>query len=308
MDVIGVDGGNSKTELVVATLEGELVAHVRGPGSNSHAVGADGCVEVLAALVEQAGLEEAAAHGVFFLCGADVPADLAELQAAVDRRGWARRSHVDNDTFALLWAGAGRADAVAVVCGSGINCVGRSADGRIARYPSLGWTTGDWGGGEPLGREALFLSARAKDGRGEPTALVEVIEEHFGRLVEEVGEAIHYRRLGAQRLGELAPAVMAAASSGDRVALGLVERLAEEVALFARRALRDLALDDANVVLGGGLLRGGVLADLVVQRLPPNARPIVLREPPVLGSALAALDAAGASPEAAARLRAAFGG
>ncbi len=308
MDVIGVDGGNSKTELVVATLEGELVSHVRGPGSNSHAVGADGCVEVVGALVEQAGLRAPAEHGVFFLCGADVPADLAELQSAVDRRGWARRALVDNDTFALLWAGAERADAVAVVCGSGINCVGRSADGRIARYPSLGWTTGDWGGGEPLGREALFLAARAKDGRGEPTALVEVIEEHFGQSVEDVGEAIHYRRVGPQRLGELAPAVMAAVSGGDQVARALVERLAEEVALFARRALRDLGLDDADVVLGGGLLRGEVLADMVVQRLPPQARPIVLREPPVLGSALAALDAAGASQAAAARLRAAFHG
>ncbi len=37
--IVGADGGNTKTELVAATVDGELLALVRGPGSNSHAAG-----------------------------------------------------------------------------------------------------------------------------------------------------------------------------------------------------------------------------------------------------------------------------
>jgi N-acetylglucosamine kinase-like BadF-type ATPase len=304
--VLGVDGGNSKTELLAATSDGELLALVRGPGSNSHGVGAHGAARVIDALVAEAAVVTPAECGAFFLCGADVPDDVAELRAEIDACGWVRQVLVDNDTVALLRAGTDRADAVAVVCGSGINCVGRRADGRIVRYPALGWETGDWGGADMLGREALFLAARAEDGRGEPTALVELVRRRFGAArVEDVGIDLHYRRLPHARLGELAPLVVAAAAQGDAVAGALLDRLADEIALFVRRAFRDLELGEADVVLGGGMLDPGegALHDRVLERLPEGARPTVLRDPPVLGAALAALDALDAGDDAKARLR-----
>jgi N-acetylglucosamine kinase-like BadF-type ATPase len=305
--ILGADGGNTKTELVAATLDGEQLAYVRGPGSNSHGPGgADATAQVLAALVERADVDTPAHTGVFFLCGADVPSDVTDLEEALARRGLVRRAIVDNDTFALLRAGTDAPDAVAVVCGGGINCVGRAADGRTARYPALGWETGDWGGGEILGREALFLAARAEDGRGEPTVLVELLRSHFDLpSATAVGEAVHYGRIPAARLGELSEAIVAAAGDGDAVARSIVERLASEIGLLVARAFRDLGVEDADVVLGGGTLRHGegVLHDLVVAELPAGARPVVLRCPPVLGAALAALDAAGATEAAKSRLR-----
>lgn len=304
--IVGVDGGNSKTELLAATEDGALVALVRGPGSNSHAAaGPEGTADVIDRLVVDAGLELPVEHGAFFLCGADVPADHAALTAVVARRGWTRASTVDNDTFALLRAGTDRADAVAVVCGAGINCVGRSASGGVARYPALGWETGDWGGADGLGCEALFLAARAEDGRGEPTALAAAVRVHFGATsVEAVGVDVHYRRLERTRLGELAPLVVAAAADGDAVALRLVERLADEVALWVARAFRDLGLGAADVVLGGGMLADehGLLVERVVERLPAGSTPLVLHDRPVLGAALVALDAVGAAEAAKTRL------
>jgi N-acetylglucosamine kinase-like BadF-type ATPase len=160
-----------------------------------------------------------------------------------------------------------------------------------------------------LGREVLFHAARAEDGRGEPTALVDVVRAHIAvESVSALGEAVHYRRIREQRLGELAPAVVAAAESGDAVARRLVERLAEEIALLAAKALRQLGLGEADVVLGGGMLRrgAGLLHDEVVSRLPEGARPVVAVDPPVVGAALAALEAVGASADAGARLRNAF--
>ena len=308
--ILGADGGNSKTDVVVATLDGDLVARVRGPGNNSHAVGSEATIAFLAGLVERPLAGTTASHGVFYLCGVDIPSDRATLAAALEREAWVERATVDNDVFALLRAGTDAPDAVAVVCGAGINCAGRSSDGRVARYPSLGWETGDWGGSVMLGREVLFHAARADDGRGQPTALRDVVADHFGASVPEVGEAVRYRRLPAERLGELAPAVVAAAEAGDAIARRLVERLADEVVLMATRALADLGLTESTtpVLLGGGMLRSGtgLLYDEVLARLAeraPNAEPVPVTAPPVLGAALDALHAAGAPPEAAARLR-----
>jgi N-acetylglucosamine kinase-like BadF-type ATPase len=312
--VLGVDGGNSKTELLAVSADGSPVAYVRGPGSNAHGPGgAEASADVVAELVERSRLNAPAAHGSFFLCGADVAADVGALTAALEARGLARRVEVDNDTFALLRAGSDAPDAVAVVCGSGINSAGRNAAGRTVRYPALGWETGDWGGADALGREALFHAARAEDGRGGPTVLVELVRAHFGlESAAAVGEEVHYRRVPRARLGELAPGVVAAAA-GDAVAKALVLRLADEIGLLAWKALRDLELlqRPADVVLGGGMLCGeGLLHDAVLARLAqhaPHARPVVASVPPVVGAALAALDGVGAPAAAEARLRAAVG-
>ena len=304
--ILGVDGGNSKTALLVATTDGELVARGRGRGANVHALGAAAVADVIGALIADSGTPLPVDHAAFFLCGADVPSDVAMLERAIDGRGWARERIVDNDTFALLRAGTDAADAVAVICGMGINVVGRAAGGRVARYPSLGWETGDWGGAQMLGREVLRLAARGEDGRGERTSLTELVRAHFGALsVEAVGVDVYYRRLPESRLGELAPGVVGAAAAGDSVARSLVARLADEIVLMARRALRDLGLLEADVVLGGGMLdRGeGLLYDEVVARLPAGARAVAAVDPPVLGAALAALDAAAATDGAKARLR-----
>jgi N-acetylglucosamine kinase-like BadF-type ATPase len=106
--------------------------------------------------------------------------------------------------------------------------------------------------------------------------------------------------------------VVAAAGDGDLVAGRLVDRLAEEIALMAWKALRDLELleSEADVVLGGGMLQSGegYLHEQVVARLErvaPNARAVVAVDPPVVGAALAALDGVG-GPDAGERLRRAF--
>jgi N-acetylglucosamine kinase-like BadF-type ATPase len=294
--VVGVDGGNSKTDVVVATTGGEPVSFVRGGGSNSHGPGGSAaCIEVIASLVD---LHEQADRAVLFLCGADLPHDVIELTQLARARRWARAVVVDNDTFALLHAGTDAADAVAVICGAGINCVGRGRD-RIVRYPALGWESGDWGGAEALGQEALYHANRAVDGRGEPTSLVELVELHFGKPVVEVGADLHYRRMPRARLGELAPAVVA---SDDAIARALTQRLADEIVLLVDRALRDLGVDDADVVLGGGMLADrGRLYGLVAEQLP--SEPIVSTLPPVAGAVLAALE-----PRVHARFRDAFTG
>ena len=143
----------------------------RGPLSSPHHVGLDGCLRVLEELLAEAtaaaGLpaeQPVAAVGHVLLAGADLPVEERALHDAISARGWAVRTTVSNDTFAILRAGTERGWGVAVVCGAGINCVGVAPDGRHVRFPALGTITGDWGGGHDVGLAAV--SARgAQRGR-----------------------------------------------------------------------------------------------------------------------------------------------
>jgi N-acetylglucosamine kinase-like BadF-type ATPase len=316
--VLAIDGGNSKTDVVLVQPDGHTLAHVRGPGSSPHHVGVAGTVEILDELVQkaaaQAGLHSGypvAALGEVYLAGVDFPSEQEQVAAAVREQGWAPDTVVDNDTFALLRAGTDVPDAVAVVCGAGINCVGVAADGRHARFASLGRISGDWGGGGELGAEAMWWAARAVDGRGPATSLSTLVPDYFGLAdVPSVYESIHFGRLDERRLIELAPTVLSASRDGDEVARGIVANLATEVVAMARAALSRLGMLDtpAVVVLGGGVLtsRDPVLLGAIDERLAaeaPRARSVVTEVPPVVGAALLGLDRSGASPEAKQTLR-----
>ena len=228
------------------------------------------------------------------------------LQERAAHAGWASEVSLDNDTFALLRAGSRAANRIAVVCGAGINCVGLSAAGGLVRFPSLGAISGDWGGGGSLGTEALFLAVRAEDGRGQPTALREAIMEHFGtRSVVDVTAALHFGDMPRSRLHELAPVLLRVAAAGDEPAAAVVERLAEEVFLLVRATLDRLSLREqpTDVVLGGSVLaaRRPRLTEGVSRRLAayaPNARLLVVDDPPVIGAALLGLDALGSPLDA----------
>lgn len=311
--VVAVDGGNSKTDVALVEADGRVLSHVRGPGSSPHALGVDGAAALLDGLVAKAaaraGLPAArpiADVASVYLAGADLPPEIRMLHRAIGAHGWAEELVVDNDTLALLRAGTDEPNAVAVVCGAGINCVGVRADGRQTRFPSLGRISGDWGGGLQLGDEALFAAARAADGRGAPTVLQRRIVEYFGaRSVDEVIEDIHFGRLPHSRLGELAPLVLRAASEEkDPSATAIVGRQAEEVVLYAATALRRLELleEPAVVVLGGGVLTGRdpLLHERISTGLAqhaPLATTTVTESAPVVGAALLGLDRLGATDE-----------
>ena len=316
--VLAVDGGNSKTDVVLADRAGRLVAHVRGPGSSPHSLGIEGCADLLDDLVGKAAAQvgsvasHVAEHAGIYLAGVDIPAETALITEAIEKRQWARHLVVDNDTFALLRAGTDDHDAVAVVCGAGINCVGVASDGRHARFPSLGRISGDWGGGVQLGDEALWWAARAADGRARPTALEDLIVAHFKRSsLQEVIEDFHFGRLRHASLGELAPAVLRAASHAqDPTAMAIVRRQAEEVTSLVGAALRRLDLVDrhATIVLGGGVLTSAdpfLMAEISagLQTTAPRAEWRVTEVPPVVGAALHGLDQVGHEPDAEARLR-----
>ena len=294
--LLAVDGGNAKTDVALFDREGNVLGLVRGPGSSPHEHGVDGALDRIEALVIEAGADGPVEHAELLLAGVDFPAEVQTLQARAQARGWAERVQVANDTFAVLRTGTDRGWGVAVVCGAGINCLGLGPDGREARFPALGDITGDWGGGQDLGLEAVWSAARSEDGRGPKTSL-------------ELAQAVHTGAIARRRFIELAPLVLAEAARDD-VAAAIVRRLADEVVALVRVALERIGPvpEPPDVVLGGGVLQArnelllGAI-DAALERIDVPHTLTVVDAPPVVGAALRALDALGAAPSAHLRLR-----
>ncbi len=303
--VLGVDGGNSKTDVALVAPDGRLLAAVRGD-SISHQqvgleVGADRLVALVAAARGSAGLgaDDPIANGaVYCLAGADSPGDIRRLTAALARRPLARTGQVLNDAFAPVRAGADRGWGVAIICGAGVNAAGIAPDGRTARFAALGAISGDWGGGGDVAMTGLGAAVRARDGRGPRTVLERRIPAFFGLARPlDVSNAIEHGSLTYAALRHLSPVVFEAAAEGDTVARGIVERLADELATMAIAIVRRLGMvrSDPDVVLAGGVFEAydgdferrisdGILA------VAPAARVARSTALPVTGAALLALD------------------
>jgi N-acetylglucosamine kinase-like BadF-type ATPase len=232
----------------------------------------------------------------------------------VDTRGWSRRTVVLNDTFAVLRAGTDDGWGVAIVCGSGVNCVGVAPDGTQLRFPSLGTISGDWGGGYDLGLAATFAAARSEDGRGPKSTLERAVPAHFGlETPHQLALAIHRGELAQRRVAELSPLVFAEAGD-DPVAAQIVERQADELVAIAAATIRRLGIADeaTPVLLGGGVVHRNhrVLVPLVEAGLRAACPRVEVRassSPPIVGAALLALDELGSTVEAQARLRSELG-
>jgi N-acetylglucosamine kinase-like BadF-type ATPase len=322
--LLALDGGGSKIDATLLTVGGGVLGAVRWVGPDVDrpdwdAGAAPGEMRRVANAVDavcaDAGVDRlrlpVAELGMYCLAGADLPADDRRIAAALKKRGWTAEDVVRNDTFAVLRAGSERGWGVAVVCGYGINCSGVAPDGETVRFPAIGPVSGDWGGGIDIGGSALWHAVRAEDGRGEPTALEQLVPEYFGMKDPiQVTEAIHLGRLRRERVVELAPTVFRAAGDGDAIARSIIDRQADEVVAMAGSAIRRLRMTDLDfeVVLGGGIFRtddGDFFEriDAGLRSVAREARMVVLSVPPIVGAALLGLDRLGSDAQSSERVR-----
>src|SRR6266487_7104290 len=180
--VLGVDGGNTKTIALVASLDGAILGAGRGgcgdiynaPTSTEWRDSTSAAIANVEYAVTSA-LD--AAHirpsdlvtAVFSMAGADWPEDFAYIEAAMEDRGFGRTIHVQNDALGVLHAGSLDATGVSVVCGTGAATGARAADDRV-------WHSSTWQnqvqGSAHLGRKTLNAVYRAELGIEPPTTLI----------------------------------------------------------------------------------------------------------------------------------------
>ncbi|WP_161976599.1 N-acetylglucosamine kinase [Mycolicibacterium sp. CH28] len=306
--LIAVDGGNSKTDILLLGPDGTVAGHRRqggfSPVGQTANAELDQLVNGIRELTAQCGNPPIALVAAY-LANADFPEQEAEYAAYLRAAGLAERVVVGNDMVALLRSGASGPTGVAVVCGAGINCIGLGTGGRQVRFPALGELTGDWGGGRALAAEAMFLACRGEDGRGPQTLLSAVIADHFNtKTAVDVGIAFSRDRIPSDRLHEVVPLIFRAAARGDEGAVELVRRQAAEVIAMAKVAIvaLDLADQDCEVILGGGVLVARdplLIADITagLVRMCPAVRIVVLDQPPIVGAALLGIAALADAPD-----------
>ena len=273
--VIGVDGGGSKTRVVVADEQGAEIATVEGAGSAVRPGEAERSADAIAALVRDALASCAMTHVVpKVLCagvaGVGRESERHRLWQALASRELADEVVVHGDFAIALDDAFGDGAGVLLIAGTGSVAYGRGPSGSVARCGGWGPVCGDEGSGAWIGRRALSIVTAAADGREPATALTGALLT--AAQVNETADLIPWAAAASPAaLATLAPVVLATAHAGDLRANALVSLAVEELVLHVRTLARQLFGDEraaVPVAFAGGLLkRGSPLRKRLEQRL-----------------------------------------
>lgn len=263
MAVLAIDiGGSGSRALlrdeVVHTASGGPVTITDGGLSISDALDS-----LVAQLPESDGELDVVAVGMASLVAFGEPDAIAD---EVRRRWRCRQVLLASDAVMALVSAWGLRGGAVVAAGTGVVGLATDFADRWHRVDGWGHHLGDAGGGAWIGARGLQAALRAADGRtGGSPLLKEKAEAGFGALTG-LPAAITGAPSAARALAGFVPAVVAAASEGDRVAAGILSSAADELADTAAAAVADA--DAPRIALVGGLTGIDALVSRFEQRMP----------------------------------------
>ena len=260
---LGIDGGGTKIECVLADEAGEVLARATGPGANLRRATPEDLRSALAACFDSlrttAGLTELHPEVVCAgFAGASDAGAQAMAQQVLSELLQPRSLYVVGDMEVALEAAVGAGPGVVLVAGTGSIAFGRNAEGRTARAGgegarrnAAGELTGDAGSGFDIGRRALEAIRQTE------TILAEAVLAVLGaERVEQLNAWLVPDR--AAELAALVPLVTRAARRGDPVARNILEQAGAALGRLAEGVLRELEALDADVQV---YATGGVFSE-----------------------------------------------
>jgi N-acetylglucosamine kinase-like BadF-type ATPase len=298
---LGVDGGGTKTALVLIDSDGTIKATHLAPGSYYLTIGLDGLGKLLAegvsAVLAKAALRTEDLNFAFFgLPAFGEDTGLIGALSRLPQQFLPAGAFLCGNDMICGWAGSLLCrDGISIVAGTGSICYGER-NASIARCGGWGELFSDEGSAYWIACRGLNLFSRMSDGRTARGPLYEIVKQSLN-ISEDLDLCGHvFSRLGGDRarIAQLSKLVTQAALAGDDQAMIIVRQAAEELALMVDATRRQLGFADAEPVAvsySGGVFDnvGALLLEHFTASLHAHRPGYQVSEPalpPAIGAAL----------------------
>lgn len=311
--ILGIDGGATKTDMVLTDQQETILARVHAGPSNIHTIEEKTIVknlrEGLHELFKQAGLPRTTkltALGAGF-AGIDNE-QLHRLAVSIIKQAMGKslpsstkKIQVVNDTIIGFWSGTSNNEGICIIGGTGSNCYGRTKRGKEAWASGLDWILSDEGSGWEQGWKALRATVKSYDGRGPKTAIEKMVYKHYKiKQARELLKIVYEPDYGKHDIGKLAIFVEEAALAGDKVAKQICKESAQELFSAIQAVGKKLSLKKntpVEIVLIGGVIQNNPVVKRafkqLVKKIYPKAVFIIPKVKPAMGSVRLAISTIG---------------
>ncbi|MBI3885868.1 MAG: ATPase [Opitutae bacterium] len=285
---IGVDGGGSKTELILVDPAGAIVARHTAAGTNPSLVGPELAGSTLRAaldelLAQSPSASDQIASTRLFMAGSPP----FWRQFAESLQGFGEVVAAD-DSLPVVELATKGAPGLILHAGTGSFVAARAADGALHYAGGLGWKLGDPGSAFDVGRRGIARGLLELQGWLPPTPLAEALVRHAG-----LGDAAMITRLfysaddANVRIGAFAPVVTDLAAQGCHPAqLVLVESITGLVELARGVTSRLFKNQLVTCGVSGALLNSAPAVHTLRSLVTTHTWPVGLcfiAEPPIEG-------------------------
>lgn len=308
---LGVDGGQSHTEAVIADGNGDILGRGVG-GPSNHAEQPGGRERLRNAVTESVGtaLKEvrrmddrlenlisgcgfASAH-FGMTGGADFKEEIISKTVRSDILT------VGHDAPNALYGALAGSPGVVVIAGTGSIVYADAGDGRTAQVGGLGYLFSDEGSGFWLAAQTVRLAVKEQDGLIPISGVAQLVLDHFeAARLRDVTNGYYNGMISRDCLARLARDANDAAAAGNRPLALEIERGADTLVKGVAVAAERTGLQgNFAVSCVGGMFDGQLMRDAFARSLAANLPGAVLIEPrygPAVGSLLIAYKQAGIS-------------
>ena len=263
LNIIGVDAGGSKTEIILSDAEGRVQARaLRGTG-NPNDVGVDACVDIIADAVGEL-LKGTMPDALFAGISGAGSGDNAQRirQGLIDRLGDGCAVEVGTDAQNLLAMGKDRGDTAALICGTG-SAIFFERDGHIHRVGGWGYLFDHGGSGYDIGRDALAELLAAEEGFAPYGELCGILSDRLQSSAHDALAKIYSG--GKAYIASFAHCVSEAFTRGDAAAEKIILKNVDAVC-SRLEILKKLYGAEGELICGGGLFNDADFSSLLAQK------------------------------------------
>lgn len=297
--VIGMDGGGTKTDVVLLDLSGKTLANYTAGPMNYNGVSPE--------------TVEASIHRIFYevqtqyplencisLCVASAgignPEARARLEQQIRKCGYTAALQLAGDEQAALSGALNGQCGMILIAGTGSICCGKNEKGESCRSGGYGHRIDDEGSGYAIGRDILSAVIRAGDGRDGPTLLTDFLRTQASLTSDkEIVQFVYSVNTSKNDIAALAKFLPDACREGDAAALKIAEKSAESLAELPVPVAKRLGLSHGKLALCGSILQKDpwirALSLSRIHRVLPGVECIAPLRDAATGAALMALDA-----------------
>lgn len=262
MYVLAIDGGGTKTSAVICDELGYIYAKVVTTRSNPTAMGVQYFKSTIHDILQNLQQQNPQVFAAIDSCFAGM-AGVKELQAEKVVESIVRQYVpktvpviVDNDALIALYAGTLGQAGIVQIAGTGAITMGYDREQHFHRVGGWGYLFDDEGSGYDLGIQMLKAIFQSYDGRGDPTALTDVVLRYFSvENVPQLIECIYGEEHPRTVIAPLSKYVFVEAEKGDRIAIQIIEDACKKYYVAIKACYAHMTWEEGKVpvVLVGGV-------------------------------------------------------
>jgi len=239
---LGIDGGATKSTLVLIDLKGKKIFETTGKSLNYRNLDKEKFIQNLNELIIKAKKKGKILFSCLSLAGIDTETDKKRVTNIIEKskvNKILKSNFIVKNDIEVLFLTVNVEDGVAVIAGTGSNFFAKNKN-KIARAGGLDYILSDEGSAFDIGQKVLRASVRSKDGRGEKTILEKMVLKKAGiKNIRDLVNLIYGENL-KQKVGEFAPLAEIALKKKDKVAkkilLSAIDELENGIITVTRKA------------------------------------------------------------------------